>query len=333
MIFLSVLLVITLISLLIWHYITKVPHGRVEFKSGLVLKFIKTYEGNDIFFLRKSYADMNSRKNYNTSLPVNHISDIKIPTSKGNIGARLYQQEKNSHQPLIIFIHGGGWCIGSVDTHDEVTRRLCIKSGFPVLSIEYTLSPEVKYPGALDEIFEVVDWTKNNAELLSADINKLMIIGDSAGGNLTLTTALKMIEAGTQDRMACIVPVYPVTDFSPNKGGSFKDYSEGYVLTKHLMDLFNANYLTGKENLKDPFLAPKNSTRLLELPPTFILTAGLDPLRDEAEVFANQQKKNGHPTNFKRYDSALHGFYGKSDFGKKGLVAIDDTVAFMKKYA
>ncbi len=311
------------------YQIRKTPHGVVELKSALALKFIKDYKGDDIMEVRSSFEKM--ARNYSQKLPVETVLNFTITSQKKEIPVRFYNNSNKEDLPLVVFIHGGGWCIGSLDSHDQQCRRLVLASGYPLLAIDYTLSPEAKFPIALHEVVDVISTITQGHTDLKVDHSRIAIIGDSAGGNMAISSALMLIEKNQASSIKCIVPVYPVTDCTNDKGGSYEQFADGLILTRHLMDLFSQHYIKNGQNLKDPYLSPMFSERLKELPPCFVLTAGLDPLRDEGEAFADKLKSLGNEIQLKRYDNTLHSFFGQQEFGKKGLVAIEDVAIFLKK--
>lgn len=327
------LLIVLVLLIIIGLYllqIKKTPHGDLELKSAVALKLIKDYKGDDIFEVRRSFDKMT--RDHSKKLPVGTVRNFSIAANTKDIPVRFYAVSNEKSRPLIVFIHGGGWCIGNLDSHDQQCRRLAIKSGYPVLSIDYSLSPEVKYPTALHEVVEVITQIAQGKTDLGIDHNKIAIIGDSAGGNMTISSALMLQEQNQSEAIKCIVPVYPVTDCTDGKKGSYEQFSEGLILTRHLMDLFSKNYIPEGQDLKDPYLSPIYSDKLADLPPCFVLTAGFDPLRDEAETFAAKLESLGNEVKVKRYDNALHSFFGQTEFGQKGLDAIDDVSSFLKKH-
>lgn len=330
MTFLIILLAVILVLGIYLNQIRNTPYGKLELKSAIALKVIKEYKGDDILEVRSTFEKMG--RDYSKKLPVKTVKNFSIPSRHKDIPVRFYTNSEEENLPLIVFIHGGGWCIGSLDSHDQQCRRLALGSGFPVLSIDYTLSPEAKYPQALHEAVDVISEVVQGNTTLKVDHNKIAIIGDSAGGNMAISSALKLIDQNQSSSIKCIVPVYPVTDCSVDKGGSYQQFDEGFILTQHLMTLFSENYIDHDHNLKDPYLSPIFSDRLNELPPCFVLTAGFDPLRDEGEAFAAKLKSLGNEVELKRYDNALHSFFGQQEFGKNGLIAIDDVCNFLIKH-
>ncbi len=326
------ILAVAIILFVLYRYLSYTPHGPIHYKSGLVLKVLKEYHGDDVLEVRRQFRKLSERTDYSTKLPIKSVRNDTIPTTDRQVPVRIYQDNTaDTKSPIICFIHGGGWCIGDLDSHDQQCRRIALETAYPVISIDYQLSPEVKYPVALDEVTEVITYLIQHPAYLKRDAAEVIIMGDSAGGNLSITSALKLIDMGHRQSIRSIVAIYPVVDCHGDKRGSYQQFDQGLILTKHLMELFSANYIPDNQDLKDPHLSPIFSDKLSELPPCFVLTAGFDPLRDEGEAFAKKLKDAGNTVKIKRYANSLHSFFGQAEFGPKGLEAVKDIDRFIKE--
>ena len=325
------IILIVLIILAGYFYIRYTPKGMVEFKSGIVLKLLPSLDQEPPIKIRGALEKFVAKtaSKLNASLPVKRVEDLTIPTRHGEIKARLYDQELGNADRLLVYFHGGGWCIGSIDTHNEQTRRLAISTGLPILSINYSLSPEVKFPHAFEECVDALVWAIKNSAQLGAQQSRVVPIGDSAGGNLAITTTIQLIKDGWKEHIAQVVPIYPVTSGAPGKKGSFEEFKEGYYLTAKAMHNFSSDYLSYSSDALDPRTSPLLEEDLSFFPPCFILTAGFDPLRDEGEAFAHKLHQQGVPVVLKRYPNALHAFFGLKDFGHMGLIAIEDVADYL----
>ena len=162
------------------------PDGKMELKTALALKLLKDYRGDDILEIRENYKTL-SKKDYSQKLPLTTVNNFSLNSPFGQIPVRLYASSDRKKLPLILFIHGGGWCIGNLDTHDQQCRRLAISSGYPILSIDYTLSPEAKFPQAVHEVAHIMKQFGTNQLDIPADPSQLIVMGDSAGGNMALS--------------------------------------------------------------------------------------------------------------------------------------------------
>jgi len=208
--------------------VTSTTQGKVGFKTGLALKYIKEYKGDDILVVREDFKKM-IKVDYKKKLPVHIVNDFSIQTKNREVPVRFYNNSDDKDLSLIIFIHGGGWCIGDLDTHDQQCRRLVRSSGYSLLAVDYSLSPESKFPTALHEIVELIQNLIEGKIKIEANTNSIAIIGDSAGGNMAITSTLKLLESNHAESIKCIVPVYPVTNCENGKEGSFIQYANGYI--------------------------------------------------------------------------------------------------------
>ena len=238
---------------------------------------------------------------------VYNVIDIKIPVEGGNIKARYYRGINNPHNnilPVTIFFHGGGWVIGDLETHDVVCRQLSNEGNFDVIAIDYRMGPEYRFPIAINDSITAITWVKNNTSNLPIDINKIAVCGDSAGGNIATVCCINSkINLGTP--ISFQVLIYPST----HMGAHYKSKEEydGYILSKPLMSWFEDKYID-KNQLNDWRAAPILFNDLTKLPPSLILVAGCDPLKDEGIAYGEKLKKAGNNVETKVFDGQIHGF-------------------------
>jgi acetyl esterase len=238
---------------------------------------------------------------------VYNVIDIKIPVEGGNIKARYYRGINNPHNnilPITIFFHGGGWVIGDLETHDVVCRQLSNEGNFDVIAIDYRMGPEYRFPTAINDSIAAITWVKNNTSNLPIDINKIAVCGDSAGGNIATVCCINTkINLGTP--ISFQVLIYPST----HMGAHYKSKEEydGYILSKPLMSWFEDKYID-KDQLNDWRAAPILFNDLTKLPPSLILVAGCDPLKDEGIAYGEKLKKAGNNVETKVFDGQIHGF-------------------------
>jgi acetyl esterase len=236
--------------------------------------------------------------------PVAEVRDLEIPSPSGAIPARLYRPAGGGPLPLVVYLHGGGWMLGSIESFDTVVRALANASGAIVLSVGYRLAPEARFPAGLDDALCAVRWAAAGAEELGADPQRLAIAGDSAGGNLA-TVAARRLRDEVPLRMQVLI--YPVTDAGCNTA-SYREFGERHGLTAASMQRFWNLYLDGADGLQ-PDASPLRAEDLAGSPPAFVLTAGFDPLRDEAEAYCEALRAAGVEAECTRYDGAIHGFW------------------------
>lgn len=233
---------------------------------------------------------------------VHEIRDV----SAGGVPSRLYRPNANTDLGLLVYYHGGGWVIGGLDSHDAVCRSLANRMGHAVLSVDYRLAPEHVFPAAVEDALCSVRWAYENATELGINPDRIAVGGDSAGGNLAAVVA--------QQRPVPLVfqmLIYPATDMTQSFG-SQKENAAGPVLTEQAMDWFIGHYMPSTADRKDPLASPHFSPDALlkGAPPALIITAELDPLRDEGEEYGRRLIANGVSASIVRYNGMFHSFFG-----------------------
>ncbi len=237
-----------------------------------------------------------------------HVEDRSIPGPGGEIPVRIYRPTEASDHSLLVWYHGGGWVIGDLDGADVTCRELAARSGSVVVSVDYRLAPEHRYPAAHEDCYAATVWAAGNAEDLGADAGKLAVGGDSAGGNLAAVVSLRARdESGPAIRFQLLV--YPVTDHN-YETVSYNDNAEGYLLTRDGMEWFWNHYLGPDGDGSHPHASPLRAEDLSGLPPAHVITAEYDPLRDEGEAYAERLRGAGVAVTQTRYAGQIHAFYG-----------------------
>ena len=238
--------------------------------------------------------------------PVGAVRDFTIPGGAGPLPARHYAPAASHAQPLVVYLHGGGWVIGDLDTHDEPCRILCAHARMHVLSVDYRLAPEHPFPDALDDARAALRWAQSHAGSLGARADAVAIGGDSAGGNLATVIAAESARAGTPP--AAQLLVYPPTDsVTPRPSQSL--FGFGYFLSRVDREEFSKHYLGGTGATgADPRVSPLLGRDLAGQPPAFVVTAGFDLLRDEGEAYAAALAAAGTPVQLERAAALGHGF-------------------------
>src|SRR5688572_809153 len=215
------------------------------------------------------------------------VEDRKVTSVDGaEIPVRIYwPTSAPGPHPVVVFYHGGGWVIGSIESHDATVKSLAAASGMVFVSVDYRLSPEYKFPTPLDDCFAATKWVVDNATELGVDASRLAVAGDSAGGNLAAAVALMARENGGPAIKFQLL-VYPVTDFDSTRR-SMVDNGEGYFLTRAAMEWFGGHYLASDNDRDHHFAAPIRAD-LSGLPPALVITAEYDPLRDEGNEYGHR---------------------------------------------
>jgi len=239
--------------------------------------------------------------------PVKSIEDLAVAGPAGEIPVRIYRPaEGTGPHPIVVYFHGGGWVLGTLDTHDDVCRTLVNRSGVLLVSVGYRRAPEHQFPAPLDDCVTAVRWCALRGAEIGGDAGRLAVAGDSAGGNLATAVALRLRDEGGP-RLAVQALIYPVTNFGFDTA-SYREYAEGFGLTRGLMRYFWKSYLPSPAEGGQAYASPLNAANLSGLPPALILTAQYDVLRDEGEAYAARLAQAGVPVCCTRYLDMNHGF-------------------------
>ena len=239
-------------------------------------------------------------------LEVAKVEDRVIPGPAGDLLVRIYTPDAPAPRPVIAFFHGGGFVICSVDTHDGLARRLANATGAVVVSVEYRLAPEARCPDSAEDCYAATLWTHEHAAELGADPGRLIVAGDSAGGNLAAVVSLMASERSTPPITGQVL-VYPVIDAACD-APSYTENGEGYFLEATGMRWFWDHYLGPDGDGTHHHASPIRASDLSGLPPAVVITAEFDPLRDEGEAYAAALEAAGVPVVAQRYDGMIHGF-------------------------
>jgi acetyl esterase len=247
--------------------------------------------------------------------PVFRVADRQIPGSAGPLPVRVYwpepRQTQDAPPPVVVFFHGGGWVLCNLETHDAACRGLANAAECVVVAVDYRLAPEHKFPAAVEDAFAATKWVTEHAAELGVDPLRVVVAGDSAGGNLAAAVCLMAKELGGC-RPAYQVLIYPVTNYA-FETASYRDNAEGYMLTRSAMIWFWDQYLARPEDGSHPYASPLRAADLSGLPPALVLTAEYDPLRDEGEAYAARLQAAGVAVQTRRYDGMIHGFLRRGD--------------------
>jgi len=238
--------------------------------------------------------------------PVASIINRTLPGPRGDIPVRIYTPEGQGELPVIVYFHGGGWVLGTLDTVDVLCTQLANRASAVVVSVDYRLAPEHKFPAAADDCFAALRWVADHARELNADPQRLAVAGDSAGGNLAAVSAAMARDAGTPSLVLQVL-FCPVTNHA-FETPSYRDNGRDYFLTTDMMRWFWDLYLTSTDEGRDWRASPLGLSDLSGLPPAYIVTAEYDPLRDEAEAYAERLQQAGIPVTLRRYDGQIHDF-------------------------
>lgn len=240
------------------------------------------------------------------AVAIHEVSEITFAGPGGDLRMRLYRPAPDNQAPVIVFFHGGGFVLGDLDSHDSLCRSLANLSDCAVAAVEYRLAPEARFPEPLEDCYAAVVEIANHSQGFGVDASRLAVCGDSAGATLaTAVTMLARDRGGPSIRHQALF--YPATDAACDSA-SMHELAEGYWLSRELMQWFWATYLRHGTDAANGLASPLCASNLAGLPPTSIVTAGFDPLRDEGEAYAELLRAAGVEVNIKRYGEMIHGF-------------------------
>jgi acetyl esterase len=260
-------------------------------------------------------------------------STVQLPEIRdvdaGGVRCRLYRSSTTDNAPLLIYYHGGGWVIGDLESHDDICRKLARDAKCSVVAVDYRLAPEHPAPASHEDCIAATKWIFANATSLGVDPNRIAIGGDSAGGNLA---AVVSMHAGVKPIFQLLV--YPATDMRMGQT-SHRENAQGYLLTEDSMKWFIGHYLQGDEKKKhDPMYSPllSDDALLKKSPPTLVITAEYDPLRDEGEEYAARLNAVGVQASVVRFRGQIHAFFGMSELLDDAAAAIALSASYLRKY-
>ncbi|MGD9603925.1 MAG: alpha/beta hydrolase [Gammaproteobacteria bacterium] len=253
-----------------------------------------------------------------------------FPGPGGNVAVRGYRPAGvPGALPALVFFHGGGWVVGSLDSHDHMARHLAVKAGCAVLSVDYRLAPEHPFPAALEDAIAAVQWAAHHAQALDIDPTRLAVGGDSAGGQLAASAALALRDArGPALRLQVLI--YPVCDLVADNA-SLRENATGYLLTVAAYHKMCQWYLPERAQWADPRISPQHAANHRGLPPALVQTAEFDPLRDEGLAYVETLRAAGVPVESHCYAGMIHGFARMGGKVDRGRLALDDAAAALRR--
>ncbi|GBF50048.1 putative triacylglycerol lipase [Leptospira ryugenii] len=282
---------------------------------------------------RKLYLE-NTKMLQTDPIPVAHLEDKLIPTPSASfIPLRIYNANpQKGNQGIILYIHGGGFTIGSIETHDEFCRRLSYFSQSIVAAVDYRLAPEHPYPAALEDCFQAYQYIRNVAYLMGGSPDKIAVAGDSAGGLLSIALALRAKKEKTP-LPAFLGLLYPMTDCS-RESSTYEEFSENFVLTRATMRWFIQNYIPEVADRSLPYHSPLllEAKDVKGFPATYLATAGFDPLREEGDQFAELLLAAGQKVSHRHFPNLIHGYVHYSHVSKAAEAAEMDFFQSLRNF-
>ncbi|MCH9672262.1 MAG: alpha/beta hydrolase [Gammaproteobacteria bacterium] len=278
----------------------------------------------------RAQVEAGARARANNPIPVAAVENLEIPTERAKVPMRLYRPRARPPLPMLVYFHGGGHVVGSLDTHDATARSLCVNAQCLVASIDYRLAPEAKFPAAVDDCFAATQWLAQHGERMGADVSKLAVGGDSAGGNLAAVTALMARDFGGPDLCFQLL-VYPIADYACSSS-TYEKYGSGFgILEADTMYWFRDHYLPNIDGAQDWRASPIHATSLSGLPPALVITAECDVLHDDGEQYAAKLAAADIDVTHHNYAGMIHGFFGMLGLADDAQNAHDLAAEHLKR--
>jgi acetyl esterase len=261
---------------------------------------------------------------------VPRVEDIRIPGPAGPIPARVYaSQAGTAVRPAVAYFHGGGWVQGDLETHHGLCARLARHADAVVVAIDYRLAPEHKFPAAVEDCFAAYRWLRSHGGDIGADTTHVAVAGDSAGGNLSAVVSQLAASAGVPVP-TCQVLIYPAVDFSLETE-SHRELADGHVIPRDRIAWYSEQYLSGEADKSDLRASPLRAPKVAGQPPTLIVTAGFDPLRDEGHAYAEKLRDAGVDVVYREYPGQIHAFVSLTKAIPQGLTCTLEIAEYLRQ--
>jgi acetyl esterase len=253
------------------------------------------------------------------------VRDLSFDGPAGDVPVRVYHDDPPEPAPVVVFYHGGGWTLGTLDSIGGVCRELAQRNDCVVVSVDYRLAPDHPFPDGLDDAYAALEWTVENADTFGGDSERVAVAGTSAGGNLAAAVSLRARDFDGP-AIAHQLLLYPMID-SDTTRNSYREHADGPLLTRADVEWFWDQYCRSPVDVEHPYASVLSAPDHGNLPPATVVTAGHDPLRDEGRAYADALASNGTPVEHVHYPSMAHGFLSLTDDVPAADEALDDVVA------
>ncbi len=264
-----------------------------------------------------------------TPEPILHVENRTIAGSGGDIAVRVYRPSDAPSLPVIVYLHGGGWVLGSIGDYDGILRPVANSTGAIIVSVDYRLAPDHRFPAALDDAWTATKWVAAHAAELGGDPARVAVMGDSSGGNLATVVALMARDVGEPDLVLQVL-LYPVVD-EEFTSGSMIENATGYLLETERMRWFFRQYLTGAADGDDWRVSPLRAADLAGVAPALVVTTEYDPLRDQGNAYAAGLRDAGVAVEHTEYPGVFHGFFGLQQILEPAEQLFEQVVAALRR--
>jgi len=332
-IILVVIFVLIITGVFIIKTLTETKDGKINILIAVNLELDKILNSKltneDSIEKIRAHLNKDSTKLSKEPIPFSNIKNLTIDANSEKIPVRIYTPEDGERLPIIIYSHGGSWISGNLDTHDNVCRKLSQNTKAIVISVDYRLAPENPFPAGLNDVYNVLQWTYKNAKNINGDESHIAIAGDSAGGNLSAAVSLMSKEKNSA-HITCQVLIYPSTNIYELNSASWSNFSNDFNISKEEMEKYISLYVPQKEDRKNPHASPLLANEFNQLPDTLVITAEIDPLRDEGEAYGNKLKEAGIQSKVIRFNGVTHGFITMDKITDKADEALNKISSYLK---
>lgn len=334
LIFIAATLILVITGFFIVNAWRQTNYGRLDTGFALMFRYNKylnrhSFKNMPVNKIRE-YTDKNLTKWSSRVIPYDNIKNIKIVTASSEIPVRIYTPNNDRIFPVIIYSHGGGWVGGSIDDYDNICRKLSKNTNAIVISVGYRLAPENPFPVGLYDVYNVLQWTYENAETIKGDKKNIAVAGDSAGGNYSAVIS-QMARNKSGPHITCQVLIYPSTNIYELNSRTWSYFENDFNLSKEDMEKYISLYVPRKEDRKNPYASPLLAENFTKLPSALIITAEFDPLRDDGEVYGEKLKGAGVDVIISRYKGVMHGFINMDKISEKADEALNQVSSYLQE--
>ncbi|MTK11523.1 MAG: alpha/beta hydrolase [Clostridiaceae bacterium] len=333
-IFVVIVLALIMGTFFLIKRLTTTSYGKVNMKVAVMLKVNKYFNPNLIKGkpINEIREILNKDSTIWSAKPISfsNIKNVNIDISSTKIPVRIYTPEGGSNFPIIVYLHGGFWIAGNLDTIDNVCRKLSKNTKAIVVSVDYRLAPENPFPAGVNDAYNVIQWVYKNAGSINGDAKHIAVAGDSAGGNIAAAVS-QMVRDKNGPHITCQVLVYPSTNIFELNSKSWSQSSNDFNISREDMEKYISLYIPKKEDRKNPYASPLLAKDFNGLPHTLIIIAEIDPLRDEGEAYAEKLKQTGDEVVVAMYKGTTHGFLTMDRISGEGDKALNEISLYLQK--